>query len=401
MRVIYSFAVLRGLAMGIFSPIWILYLVHQGYDLLEIGLLGAVFEIAKLIFEVPSGTFADRYGIKTSIVGSFIFSVLTWAFFPFIDTFAICISAMILWALSDALISGSYETWITRLVDENKFGKVLMKNTQLMVIGIIVGSLSSGYLYTLNPYLPFVLVVGLYLTLLIWMSFVKIPSIKNEISNGPTHKESFIAIISYSLKFMFRKRRVFLIVIAGFFTALVYDTISRYWQPYMEGIGFSEEALGFIFASAAGVTLLLLGITIKFEKKIDNNPYASLTILESSTLALTLLLSIGFKPLGMISMPILLAVEDIRHPIEMNYLNKFFPESHKATLFSLNSGVSALGEVLSGIIFGIIAVKLGLIATLIIASCCLLPAIIIYLVIPKIKDNSNNIQLDSASELKL
>lgn len=71
MRTIQFFAVLRGLAMGLFSPIWILYLVDQGYDLLQIGLLGTIFEIAKLIFEVPSGTFADRYGIKLSIAGSF------------------------------------------------------------------------------------------------------------------------------------------------------------------------------------------------------------------------------------------------------------------------------------------------------------------------------------------
>lgn len=133
MSIFYSFSALRGLAMGIFSPIWILYLISKDYDFLQIGLMGAVLEIAKLIFEVPSGVFADRYGIKISIASSFFFSILTWAFFPFIDSAAICILAMIIWALSDSLISGSFETWMSRVAGEDRFGKEMMKNTQLLI----------------------------------------------------------------------------------------------------------------------------------------------------------------------------------------------------------------------------------------------------------------------------
>lgn len=50
MSIFYSFSALRGLAMGIFSPIWILYLISKDYDFLQIGLMGAVLEIAKLPF---------------------------------------------------------------------------------------------------------------------------------------------------------------------------------------------------------------------------------------------------------------------------------------------------------------------------------------------------------------
>ncbi|KHF27375.1 Major Facilitator Superfamily protein [Anoxybacillus sp. BCO1] len=186
--------------MGLFSPIWILYLVDQGYDLLQIGLLGTIFEIAKLIFEVPSGTFADRYGIKLSIAGSFFLSVVTWAFFPFIDTLIICILAMIIWALSDALISGSLETWMSRVVGEERFGKEVMKNTQILIAFIVVGSIISGYLYSYNMFLPFIIVVALYTTLFIWMSiFVEVPIVK--IEHEQEHiKESFLNILKQKFK---------------------------------------------------------------------------------------------------------------------------------------------------------------------------------------------------------
>ncbi|WP_297990986.1 MFS transporter [uncultured Anoxybacillus sp.] len=389
MRTIQFFAVLRGLAMGLFSPIWILYLVDQGYDLLQIGLLGTIFEIAKLIFEVPSGTFADRYGIKLSIAGSFFLSVVTWAFFPFIDTLIICILAMIIWALSDALISGSLETWMSRVVGEERFGKEVMKNTQILIAFIVVGSIISGYLYSYNMFLPFIIVVALYTILFIWMSiFVKVPIVKSE--HEQEHiKESFLNILKQSLKIVFHKRRVLLIVLSGFFTALTYDMVSRYWQPLLNEMGFSETGLGYIFALAGIFALILLGITMKLEKKIETNPYMSLTIVESVSLLLVGVLTIGFKPLGAIATSILLAVEDVRYPIVISYLNRFFPDNYKNTLFSLNSGVGALGEILSGVIFGIIALEFGLTTTFLVAAIFLLPAIIIYWVVPKIHDKTS------------
>ena len=207
MSIFYSFSALRGLAMGIFSPIWILYLISKDYDFLQIGLMGAVLEIAKLIFEVPSGVFADRYGIKISIASSFFFSILTWAFFPFIDSAAICILAMIIWALSDSLISGSFETWMSRVAGEDRFGKEMMKNTQLLITFLIIGSIASGYLYSLNIYFPFLLVMVIYLLLFIWMSvFIKVPSV-SETNHGDQNQHDSIKIIKESLKIIFQQKK--------------------------------------------------------------------------------------------------------------------------------------------------------------------------------------------------
>ncbi|MBD4938168.1 MFS transporter, partial [Xanthomonas citri pv. citri] len=73
----------------------------------------------------------------------------------------------------------------------------------------------------------------------------------------------------------------------------------------------------------------------------------------------------------------LLAIEDIHHPIVTSYLNKFFPDSYKNTLFSLNSGVGAIGEILSGVIFGIISAAFGLSAMFVVVAVFLLIPIIL------------------------
>lgn len=384
MKVFYWFSVFRGVAMGLFSPIWILYLIHQGYNLLEIGILGTIFEIAKFILEIPSGTFADKYGVKVSLVGSFLFSIITWSMFPFIDSWFVCIVIMLVWAISDALISGSFETWMSRVSGESNFGKEMMKNTQILIISIIFSSVLSGYLYSLNKIFPFVLITLVYLVLFIWMSFfVKVPPVN---ISSTDKGDDFSDILKNSLKIIFSKRKVMYIVIAGFFSALTYDTISRYWQPFLADIGFDEKTLGYVMSFAALVAFILLTITIKASSFIDKKPVVSLTLVEISGIVLIGLLSIGFKPLSLISTSLLLAIEDIRQPIVNSYLNKFFPDNYKATLFSINSGVGAAGEVLSGIIFGIIAVKFGLVITFLVTIVCLIPALIIYGIIPKLKE---------------
>ncbi|MEG7336114.1 MFS transporter [Bacillus sp. 0102A] len=399
MSIFYSFSALRGLAMGIFSPIWILYLISIDYDFLQIGLMGAVLEIAKLIFEVPSGVFADRYGIKISIASSFFFSILTWAFFPFIDSAAICILAMIIWALSDSLISGSFETWMSRVAGEDRFGKEMMKNTQLLITFLIIGSIASGYLYSLNIYFPFLLVMVIYLLLFIWMSvFIKVPSV-SETNHGDQNQHDSIKIIKESLKIILNKKRVLLIVIAGFFTATAYDTISRYWQPFLSDLGFSEKSLGYIFALGGFTALVLLTLTIRFEKKIEKNPYLALTSLDSMGMVMTFLLSRAFRPLGIPCTAFLLAIEDIHHPIVTSYLNKFFPDSYKNTLFSLNSGVGAIGEILSGVIFGIISAAFGLSAMFVVVAVFLLIPIILYTIVPKIKDNDMKVQIEKSQQV--
>ncbi|WP_046721772.1 MFS transporter [Heyndrickxia coagulans] len=384
MRVFYIFSSLRGLAMGLFSPVWILFLADEGYNYLLIGVIGTVFEVARLVFEVPSGTFADRYGVKLSITGSLLFSTFTWAFFAATENMIMLIAVMVSWALSESLISGAFETWMSRITGPDRFGKELMKNTQILIVFIVLASIASGYLYKLNPMLLFLLIAFIYFILFFWtMLFIKMPYAKRKLES--VQQESFISILQRSFSIIITKRRVMLIVIAGFFSALTYDAIGRYWQPFLNNQGISEVLLGYVMAIAGLCALILLTITVKAERFINKNAMTSLAIVDVGGIVLILLLSIGLKPLGVIVTSLLLSIEDIRDPIVHSFLNKFFPDNYKATLFSLNSGVGAAGEIFSGIIFGVIAVKFGLTVTFLLAAICLIPAVIIYILVPKMK----------------
>lgn len=376
MNIFVFIAALRGTAMGLFLPLWILYFSDQGFDLLAIGLFGAVFELAKLFFEIPTGTFADKVGVRLALVFSYLLSVFTWGLFPLIHIKWIPIFVMGIWALSEALISGAFETWMSQVVKKEDFGKYLMRNTQVMLVFIIIVSLVSGHLYRLNAVLPFLLVAAVYIVLtVLTMIYCRVKPAQSE----PGEPEySFSEIMKNSFRLVLSHRRVLNVVLAGFFSALTYDVLARYWQPYLKNIGFSADMLGYVMAIAGVLAFLLLQFTLKMRHVIEKYTLLSLTLVDLVWIVLLLLLSIGFKYLGIVSTSLLLAVEDIRNPVVNSYLNKFFPDSYKATLFSINSGMGAAGEILSGVIFGLIAVKYGLSTTFMVAAISLLPALFFY-----------------------
>lgn len=60
------------------GPIFTLFLFAKGLTLQEILALGSVVLISGMLFEIPTGVFADRYGRKWSIVVSAVISVMGW-----------------------------------------------------------------------------------------------------------------------------------------------------------------------------------------------------------------------------------------------------------------------------------------------------------------------------------
>ncbi|WP_303351488.1 hypothetical protein [Staphylococcus rostri] len=89
MKHFYTISLLRGVTIGLYAPIWILALFHSGYNLFWLGIIGTIFEVMKLIFEIPSGAISDKLGVKFNLVTSFICLSLTWLLFPFASHFSI------------------------------------------------------------------------------------------------------------------------------------------------------------------------------------------------------------------------------------------------------------------------------------------------------------------------
>ncbi|MDN6572633.1 MAG: hypothetical protein L0L22_16790, partial [Staphylococcus equorum] len=93
------------------------------------------------------------------------------------------------------------------------------------------------------------------------------------------------------------------------------------------------------------------------------------------------LLILGRKLVSIISISLVTIVDDLMNTLISNILNQEMADktSSMATIFSLNGASGAIGEILSGIIFGYIIAKTGYNITFIISVLVLLIPFTLYL----------------------
>lgn len=380
MKELYIVSLLRGITIGFYTPIWIIYLYNSGYNLFLLGIIGTVFEIMKFIFEVPSGAIADKFGIKSNLISSFICMSITWFLFPFSSNVLILILLLLTWTLSETLFSGTFESWISQIVDEGDFSKILFNNTKVFILFIILIAPLSGLLYKTNEFLPFILAAISSLILTFYLGiFVK--NNKKEQHIYEENQVSLIEIIKNTSITVLKNRRTCNIVIASFFFAFVIDTIDRYWQPYFQSININEATFGLVTTVGGIILLLLLHIFSVFNKQLNQLPEKYNVFITMATIFLILLLSIGKKIVAFFSISLVTITDDLMNTLINNALNQEMSSksTSMATIFSLNGASGALGEILSGVFFGFIILKFGYNLTFILCAILLVIPLILYI----------------------
>lgn len=152
-----------------FDAFFILFLIEKGLSFTQIGILYAIREIVVNIVEIPSGLFADTFGRKNSLIGSFIFYICSFVVFFISGSFWLFMIAFILYGVADAFRSGTHKAMIMDYLkiqeweDQkiNYYGHTRscsQKGSALsaLVAGILVfyyGSYQMVFLFSIIPYL--------------------------------------------------------------------------------------------------------------------------------------------------------------------------------------------------------------------------------------------------------
>jgi len=98
--------------LRLFDPFLILFFRDAGLSYLAIGSLYAIREIATNVLEIPTGLVADAFGRRRSMIGSFAAYLASFALFGALSSYAAYAAAMVLFALGEALRSGTHKAMI-------------------------------------------------------------------------------------------------------------------------------------------------------------------------------------------------------------------------------------------------------------------------------------------------
>lgn len=347
-----------------YLPYIVKYFQDAGLSLTKIAILFGVYNFSIVLFEVPSGYIADRWGRKNSLVAYSILVIVGLYLLVSSNNFYIWIISHIIRALATSFASGTtssllYDTLLS-LNRTDEFSKMRGKVGFASELGAFTSSLGAAYLVKFGiittlyaNFVPYILLV------FVCLSFVE-PTRHKKMEPLPFRKEvkrmgSIIkeSLLHPSLFLIF----IFLFIVQGFA-----NTLFLLFQPYFIEVGLPLQWFGIVFSLIVLVTMFSVWNAHKVEKKISlkfSMPF--LLVLTGSSY---LLMSIFPFIWGISFIVFRELVRGYIFPVSEHYIHKIAKEDVRATVQSIGSLFSRLGFATIMLIAGVFIDSIGLLPTM-------------------------------------
>lgn len=362
---------------GFYVPVSVVYLVDAGFGLSFIALTQAVFSVALLTAELPTGYLGDRLGRRVTLgIGSALraFGLIIYGL---MDTAAAILLAQVLFAVGWGFGSGTVGAWGYELLAAHSgtdgYARMDGRGRAADLTVSAVAAVAGGALYTVHSSLPFLANGALAAAgIPILVSATPVP--KERADADPLGIRDGLVVVR-SLLARAELRWVVIFVTAIF---AVFDLSKTFEQPALQSVGVSTAQLGVLFGALKLLTAGAASTAGWINDRMGARRGLGLVvpILGSAYLAVL------FLPLAVIPAVVLYRTNrSIVKPLRNQYLNDRLADAGRATALS---GVSMLGAITAAVLrlaAGPVAERVGPVDVIGMAGVVLLGiAAIVYLV---------------------
>jgi len=362
-------------SLVIFAPMMVLYCLHKGMDLYQVGLFFGAYFLAITCFELPSGAWADKFGRLKVFYYAKLFDCINFALLIYFDAIELIILASFIGGIGRALGSGTLEAWyVERLQEqqrETEIGRQLSSVHAWSLVAMAIGALiGTGLVHFFseqhnrdNPYL-FTLIAVFILHACILLSM---PYFFQE-GEGEGHSQeamsSGIALIGKTLQVCWSVPVLQLVLLMQLLFGVLLTSTQTYWQPMLQSL-LQADADILIFGLVSALFYLCAAVAAKLGKNRLSKSDKPLTqvifsLLTASSLVLICMAfsqSVSvFIGLYWVFGLIIFAVK----PLLATILHQQISDRYRATSLSLLSLVFNLGGMLVGLLFSLIADLFGI-----------------------------------------
>ncbi|MCX6769990.1 MAG: MFS transporter [Candidatus Micrarchaeota archaeon] len=311
------------------------FLDWGGLNYAQIFFLEALFSISIVLFEVPTGAFADKYGRKNSMAVGFLLTALSTValvLFPSFLTFAI---VEVVWGCSFTFVSGADTALIFDMLKEMKcakrakevFSKRQIAKTAATVIALPAGSFIAGQSFL--PY-PQILTIPFLLTCIPYalaaLTVFSLPEPRRTVPQGNMLELAKKSFAIFRGNKMLRSLALDMVFISatGLFIFWFYQSVLRSFSVDIAFFGIVSAAFN-IFAMAL---LWKLGVMEKVFGTFS-----------------------PFLWLALIAMFLVTGMKIVRQPVFEHYLNFHINSSERATVLS---GIAMLERLIIALLYPIV-----------------------------------------------
>jgi MFS family permease len=350
----------RNLAFAL--PIVTLFLQTKGLSLSQISWLESIVVISIVLFEIPTGILADKFGRKWSIVASSIVGLLAWIPWFVADSFAVFSLHYIMIGIAIALVSGADQAFIYDDLKGKEKGKRMQKVFGIydsagiisgFVAGLIVAFLLKEHSLD-NFYLLFYLTVAAQVLALLIRFTLKEPTRTGEGKEIEDKPEKALVLFKEGIKLIFSNKQLKRLLLLYLFCFPFASLLMYLFQPYFQQSRVDTIWFGLAFA----ISSLLAGVLKIYAYKI-----VEWFGVKAGILILTLLPALMWGFMAITYNPILAVIlfilndgfGNMRDPIFADYFNRHIQSYNRATVLSTISFSLSLYLVVMQPILGYLA----------------------------------------------
>lgn len=311
--------------------IWLLYYLrftnYQGVGIIEVSWI-----TLSVLGEIPTGAIADLLGKKYTLLFSFLFQAIGQIVMGFALNFSHLVISVIIMTVGSTLFSGSYEALVFDSLKqdkkEKKYSKVLANIQTVSLVAWAITSIIGGYLYSLNPGLPFFATGTFFFLGLIGTIFItepKIDTVKFNLNNYLNQtKQGF----SQLFKPLNRKIIISFLII----TSLLFIPYEFLGDALILDFGFKAKELGFFYSGLFIISALAVQLVPWVKKHLTAmKAYYLLNLLYAFLMSILIFLS---KYIGGLALYGTAALFHINKNIVSETVNQNTESKHRATTLS-------------------------------------------------------------------
>jgi MFS family permease len=142
-------------------PIWVIFLLDHSLSFKEVIMADIVFRISMTLLEFPLGSIGDKIGRKRTYFGGGFFYGIALIAMVIIQNFYLLLLSWFLWAIAWVLISGTDNAYIYEMIiysaGKGREMEIFGYFTAIQNTALVISHLIAGFLFQINPNLPFIL----------------------------------------------------------------------------------------------------------------------------------------------------------------------------------------------------------------------------------------------------
>jgi MFS family permease len=332
-----------------YGPIATVFRENRGISIYQIFLIESISMVLIMLFEIPWGIFADKFGYKkTLVISNFIFFISKIVFFK-ANSFWIFLFERILLSISISGLSGCDTALIYLSLDKNQNSeRVFGRYVWFSNVGFLLGSMISTYIINISIDLT------AYYTIIPYGVAFGVSLFLKNITDEVTKKENVKSKFKYSLKHVAANKYIIIFLVGISLVKEVVQSITVFLnqQQYIKSgidiryFGISLVAIQFMkLISVKSYKLSNMIGQIKSINMLTIAVFISSSILIIISNAILSFLCVSVISIGMA----------IMEPMIIDIKNRSISSGNRATILSIYSMIESITSSIINPIIGFVS----------------------------------------------